>query len=343
MGSSVNIAGPGQHVFVVIEGKKIPSGLKWSALRASAVSSGGFLSLALVNGAQSTWIVRPSTSPDHIPDKVFTAGSDQSRPGAARKIVDQVMESTAIIQSIRTTEIRLFGGASFEGELHDALAGAPNVTLKVASGSTLRDSRSSTTTNKTRLAVTTKKAPAPTPAPQPKSAAPSTRPTPSPSPDASSSATVELSRRVSFGRRFTAALLTTVLVLTGVFSGWVWSKIWSDFENRDSAETFVLIAQTQSRAFGLAVVVGFATLMLGRRAQAFGAGGLVLGAIVGIWPSSIPSFLIIEVADRLNTLFAAVAGFWGSWIWAAPILALVIAFWLAAIVAVLLDPDETFD
>ncbi|WP_157044153.1 hypothetical protein [Nostocoides australiense] len=132
----------GRHVFIVVESGQASKGLDWTAIRQNIAATGGYLSLALIDGSRSNWIVRPVPTADQIPAQVSTVGAGTASPGVAAAIIDQLMEAQGLVPAIQTTEVRLYGAALAETELNDALSGEKTVQLRVFDKSALRTARS---------------------------------------------------------------------------------------------------------------------------------------------------------------------------------------------------------
>ena len=132
----------GRHVFIVVESGQASKGLDWTAIRQNIAATGGYLSLALIDGVRSNWIVRPVPTADQIPAQVSTVGAGTASPGVAAAIIDQLMEAQGLVPAIQTTEVRLYGAALAETELNDALSGEKTVQLRVFDKSALRTARS---------------------------------------------------------------------------------------------------------------------------------------------------------------------------------------------------------
>lgn len=132
----------GRHVFIVVEAGQASKGFDWTAIRQNIAATGGYLSLALIDGVRSNWIVRPVPTADQIPTQVSTVGAGTASPGVAAAIIDQLMEAQGLVPAIQTTEVRLYGAALAETELNDALSGEKTVQLRVFDKSALRAARS---------------------------------------------------------------------------------------------------------------------------------------------------------------------------------------------------------
>lgn len=131
-----------RHVFLVVEAGQTSKELDWAAIRHDIAATGGYLSLALIDGARSNWIVRPAPTADQIPAQVSTEGAGTASPGVAAAIIDQLMEAQSLVPAIQSTEVRLYGSALAETELNDALSGEKTIRLRVFDKSALRAARS---------------------------------------------------------------------------------------------------------------------------------------------------------------------------------------------------------
>jgi hypothetical protein len=145
MSEEKSTASRGRHIFILFEAGASFNSKDWEALRQNVLVGGGYLSLALADGAGSNWVVRPAPCSAQIPVQVFTSGANTVLHGFAAAVIDQVLEAQAQVPGIRVTEIHLYGGALAETELHDALAGEPTIRLLVSDRGGLRKGRSTHT------------------------------------------------------------------------------------------------------------------------------------------------------------------------------------------------------
>lgn len=131
----------GHHVFIAVEAGQSSKGLDWEAVRQNVAATGGYLSLALLNGARSNWVVRPVPAADQIPLRVSTSRAGTAAPGIAAAVIDQLMEAHGLVPAIQTTEVRLYGGTLAETELNAALSGDKTIQLRVFDKGGLRTAR----------------------------------------------------------------------------------------------------------------------------------------------------------------------------------------------------------
>lgn len=130
----------GRHVFVLLEGDA--RGFDLSALRREFVAGGGFVSVALVNGKRSNWVVRPMPNVDLEFAQVSPQSASRAESGILVDVADQIFEAQALVPVITSTEVRIYGGEFLEAELVRGLAGDPSIRIFVYDGSRLRAARS---------------------------------------------------------------------------------------------------------------------------------------------------------------------------------------------------------
>ncbi len=353
MGGEDRDAAGGRHVFVVLEAGPSSKGLDWDAIRQNVTAAGGYLSLALIDGARSNWIVRPAPTADQIPQSVSTSSAGVAAPGIAASLIDQVMEAQGLVPAIRTTEVRLYGGELAEGELYDALSGEATIRLRVFDKNRLRDGRSvpkppaprpqagttgsparpggtGRTPNPTGTGSTSKRPPAKQNPGTPSGRTPRTTPTASVStptgvtgavrsPAGTSTSPAPSVPRESFAKRYKpvrrifAGLLAATAVGIGVFPGFVAANIWG-YRYPDQADLITqVIASAQSRAFGVALLIGALVAIVGTRARWLPWAGFAYGIVTGVLPAAIPGFLLWQAPHPLATVLTNTAGFWGMW------------------------------
>lgn len=355
MGGEERDAAGGRHVFVALEAGSSSKGLDWDAIRQNVAATGGYLSLALIDGAKSNWIVRPVPTAAQIPAQVSTASAGTAAPGIAAMLVDQVMEAQGLVPAIRTTEVRLYGGDLAEGELYDALRGEATIRLRVFDKNRLRDGRAVAKRPAPRPQAGTTGSPAGagrTPNRTGASSAPkrpATKPNPGPpsgtSPRVTPTVSVPKVRvstttgatgavrspvgaptssppavpRESFGKRYKpvrrifGGLLAAAVVGMGVFPGFVGANIWGYSYPGEAALITEVISSAQSRAFGVALLIGALVATVGTRARWLPFAGFAYGIVAGVLPAAIPGFLVWQAPPPLVTVLTNTAGFWGMW------------------------------
>lgn len=333
-------------MFIAVEAGPTASGMDWDAVRQHIASTGGYLSLALIDGARSNWIVRPVPTASQIPQRVSLAGAGTASAGIAEALIDQLMQAQALVPDIETAEIRLYGGALAETELNDALKGETGINVRVFDTSQLRAARS------------TYKPPAPKPAPKPTAApkmssTPQTYSTLKPNPNSaagrraaqtssastapqtagatagqttSASAKPATAAQPGFAKRYhpfrraLAGILAATVVGIGVFPGFVWANIWGYMYPRDASLIVDAIAGAQERAFGVALLFGIAVAILGTRFRRLAVVGFVFGALSGVFPWVIPQVLVWDAPGLIAPVLSNTAAFWGMSTAYAPVL-----------------------
>ena len=330
-----------RHVFVVVEAGAFAKALDWTTVRQSVIDAGGYLSLALADGARSKWVVRPAPSATEIPTLASTSAAKVAGSGIAASVIDQVLEAQALVPTIQFTEIRLYGGALAETELNKALKGEPTIQLRVFDNGMLRSPRSTYKPPAALRSAAAKHGPMqPNPNSAPGRMVGSKIPTPKPTPtrvtaQASASprnlgsvapAAVWRAGRNSFikrhglVRRVIAGLIAASIVGIGVFPGYVWTIIWSYSYPADAPLIAEMVAFEQSQAFGASLLFGLLVALVGARARWLALLGLAYGIVAGILPAAIPDFLAWPAPSPLAATLSNVAAFWGMWTAWAPVL-----------------------
>lgn len=332
----------GHHVFVAVEAGRSSSLLNWAGIRKEVSSGGGYLSLALLDGKKSNWVVRPTPSSDQIPLQVSTSTAGTAAPGIATAVVDQIMEAQGLVPGIKATEVRLYGGPLAESELNDALKGDGTIRLRVFDKGSLRGARSGRTSTFPSVAVAQPaRVPASKPtvtgtgagSPRPRAGTSTVGAKTSPAPVLPSPATPRalngsFGSRYRPGRRVIAAVLTAAAVLLGVFPGWVWAHIWSYSYPSNAGVIADVISSVQSHAFGPSLVFGVLVALVGTRMRRLPLLGFGCGALVGVLPTIIPEFLVWTPPAPLYSFFVNTNGFWGEWTAWAPLIYIGIGLWL---------------
>lgn len=121
-------------------------------------------------------------------------------------------------------------------------------------------------------------------------------------------------------RRLVAGVLTAVTVILGVFPGYVWTNIWGYSYPRDAALIADVVSNAQSRAFGVALLLGTLIALVGTRARWLTMLGFGYGVLAGVVPGAIPDFLVWPAPPAISGVLVNAASFWGMWMAYAPVL-----------------------